>query len=344
MAKVKDSAGESVVEDTLAHAKPWMVGEYGDKRDRLYVPGDGLYLSPHAIGDMERACRKSGVAHGEREYADRYHKAFISEGEIEAWYHLIQANKRLDEAKDRQEQERAKYEATCYEGTDTEDPTKNGCSYNDSRNCFRLDRSQSTVQLSITSGQRYLNGSSVQHHNWVHFEVRSPDGRKIVDVCMTFDQFAAFLVSNMATPCTVDTYWSITDECVRLQEVVKEPDTIHARMEQRLGDRLDDMHERLNAITDELDEQIAAGKAMSKTKLAEIRKALDVYKSHFGSNRDFTVLQAKEEVSSIVEQAAATIAWQHKLSPEELLANPHVQALMETLVKHKALPAPEKTG
>lgn len=345
MAKVKKPTDESVPEDSSSHAKTVHQGKYGDRGDRVYVPGEGFYLSKHAVYDMERDCRKKAEEHGERPFDDkRNHTEFISESEIESWYREIQAVKAMNAAKSKRDEQRAEYEATCYEGTDTQDPTKTGSKIFDKRNNFDLDRSGSTASLTMTSCQpaKYLNGSSVRHGSFVRLAFTSPDGRRLIEVSMTFDQLASLLVSSSHTPCTIEEYWSVTDECVRLQEVVKEPETIHARMAQRLNDRLDDMQTRLDAMTKELDEQIASGKAMSKTKLAELRRDLDVYKVHFGSNRDFTVEQAKEEVSSIVEQAAASIAWQHKLSPEELLGSPHVVALMETLAKHKALPAPEK--
>lgn len=343
MAKQVGNVEDDTPRDTAAHTRTVHQGEYGDKGARVYVPGEGFYLSKHAMHDIEADCRKMSKAHGEREYDDkRYARGFISESEIESWCNEIRTVRAIVDAADKRASKREDYESLCYDGTDTQDPHKGG-TFRDKRNEFDLDRSRSTIHLSMVSSTgRYLNGSAVKHQHYVHLRVESPDGRQLVDVAMTFDQFAAFLVSNMATPCTLDGYWSVTDECVRLQEVVKEPETIHARMEQRMGARLDEMYARLESITDELDSQIESGKAMSKTKLAELRKDLDVYKSHFGSNRDFTVQQAKEEVSSIVEQAAASIAWQHKLSPEELLASPHVVALMDTLVKHKALPAPKQ--
>jgi hypothetical protein len=146
------------------------------------------------------------------------------------------------------------------------------------------------------------------------------------------------------TPCTVDSYWSMTPEMVRLQEVVKQPESVHTRLEQRLGDRLDEMRQRLTGVIQDLDNQIATGKAMSKTALQRLRAEINVYLSHFDSNRNFTVEQAKEEVSSIVEQAAATIAWEHKLDPGELIANPHIQALLGTWLEHRKALAEEKRG
>lgn len=321
--------------DTGIHAKPSLVGEYGKHNDWLIVPGEGLYMSSHAMHDIERDARKQHKARGKDDYSrNNYHTGFIDEAEIELWYKTIQTYKSMQEA---ERETRAEYEANCYPGTDTEDPTKDPTAIRSSRNDFELDRSKSSVHLTMASGQRFLNGSSVAHSNYVRLTVNSPDGRELVEVALTFDQFASMLVSSMETPCTVDTYWSVTDRCVRLQEVVKPPESVGARMRQRLDTRLDDMRTKLQNMEAELDAQIASGKPMTKTKLQELRKAISIYASHYDSNRDFTVLQAQEEVSSIVEQAAASIAWQHRLSSEELAANPHVQALVSSWLQQKTL-------
>lgn len=274
MAKVKESLDEGVHPDTSAHAKGVYTGKYGDRQDRLHVPGEGFYFSEHALHDMERAEGAQAEKRGGRRYDKRYSKAFLSEDAVENLYNQIQVHRSLEAAKDRMEQQRANYESTCYDGTDTEDPTKSDGVIHDKRNAMWIDRSQSTARMSLASGTRYLNGSAVEHQHYVRFTITSPDGRTLVEVAMTFDQLASFLVSNMATPCTVDTYWSVNDQCVRLQEVVHPPETIHTRMEQRLNDRLDEMQKRLCDISTDLDAQIESGKPMSKTRLAELRKSL----------------------------------------------------------------------
>jgi hypothetical protein len=343
MAKEKGQVTPETPRDTLLHASPWHTGKHGDKADRLHVPGEGFYLSKHAKYDLERDAATMAKAHGDnRSTFDLYHQLFISEDQIEAWWRQIEVQRKLQQHADERVAAQKAYEATCYPGTDTEDPTKCTNKIHDKRNEFDLDRSRSAASLTICSGHRYLNGSAVPHQHYVRMSFDSPDGRDLLTVCMTFDQFASFLVSHSSTPCTYDDYWSLNDNCVRLTEVVKEPESINSRMSQRLNDRLDEMRKQVTDLQRQLDEQIASGKAMSKTRLAEIRKALDVFTSHFDSNRDFTIRQAQEEVSSIVEQAAATIAWQHRLSPEELIGNSHVRALVGSwLEARKMLPAPD---
>lgn len=270
--------------------------------DSLYVSGEGFYLSNHKLRDFER--KKEKIQPNDKDY-----KILIDENTILEYAKSI---KKTAEMKSHRE----KYAERCHPGTDTENPETSEFHWQNKSNEFRLDHSQSTILLTTPSGKRFLNGSSVEHSSYVNIKIISPDGRMVCEVAMTFDQFASFLVTNSSTPCTLDAYWDIDKNSIMLQEVVKEPNTISNRMEQHLDNRLSEMEERLNKIQTTLDEQIATGKAMSKTKLQEIQNELTVYKSHFKSNRDFTIQQAKEELASITEQAAIAIAWNHKLNPK----------------------------
>lgn len=324
-----------VVEDSTLHATPTRTGKFGKSADCWLVPGEGLYLSQSAIYDLERDADKMAKGHGGKTYSQwqnrpTYQKGFIAEEDIVGWYHEIETHRKMAGVKDQYVANREAYEQKCYPGTDAIDPTKTDDRTSNNRNAFDIDRSRSSIALSMCQGERYLNGSAVKHRSYVSIRIESPDGRDLVDICMTFDQFASFLVSSSATPCTIDRFWSINEGCVRLKEVVHPPESIQNRMKQRLEDRLADAEARLDAVIATLDEAIDAGKAMSKTKLAEIRKELGIFKGHNSSNRDFTVEQAREEVSSIVERAAATIAWDQKIEPRDLLAHPGVQQLLST--------------
>jgi hypothetical protein len=341
----KEVPGEKPQKDTTRHAQVSVSRTFG-KGDRTLLANEGIFLSKSAMHDVERGC-KDAVERvtGKRPTFDDegYYRGFISEGQIEQWYHNIQADRQMRKAA-KEPLAAEEYAEVCHPGTDTEDPEKSPRSYRRRSDDFNIDRSRSTAQLGMPqSTGSWLNGSGVKHRSFISMQFHSPDGRDLLTVYMTPEQFASFLCSNTTVPCTMDTYWSVTDECVRLREVVKKPDTIHDRMEKRLDGRLDEMKERLEATMAKLNEKIQSGKAMSKTQLAEIVHELEVYQSHFDSNRDFTVLQAREEVSSIVEAAAASIAFEHRIPRDELLANSHVQALVRSLGQHQKQ-LPEKAG
>jgi len=317
--------------DTTNHARISIVGSYGDSRDELYVPGDGIYFSKNAVHDMERQMHDRAKEHKEIHHC---YRQFLSEEAIEEYYHIIQAQKAMTKAaEDSREKQRKEYEASCYDGTDTINPlAQKKAIPNRKQNEFSIDRSKSTISLSIVAGSSWLNGSAVKHNHTVHISITSPDGREICDVMMTFDQFASFLVSNTTTPCTLWRYWSVNDKCVWLSEIVKPPENINDRMEQRLRDRLEEMKTQMETIQSDLNKHILEGKAMNKTKLSELQKQLRWFMEAFDSNRNFTIQQAQEEVSSIVEQAACEIAWQHRLNQNEILANPQVNALAQAWI------------
>lgn len=332
---------ETTPPDTTLHAEAYNVGDINDRTDRLIIPGLGICLSKSAVHDLQRNAAKKLAP---KEYRHEYYDGFISEEQLRAWVRALDKHRSMEEAKDAKDPNHA-HEEFCYPGTDTVDPTKSPHSISKHKNNFDIDRSESSISIHVTSGSRYLNGSSVKHHHYVSIHLSTPDGRRYGEVALTFDQFAAALVSNMGTPCTWDQYWGADKNSVMLKEVVKQPDSIADRMEGRLKDRLDDIEKGFAAIDQKLSEKINAGKHMSKTHVAELQRDLNILRGHLIANRDFTVEQSREEVAGIVEQAAISVAFDHKLTPEQVIANAHMGTLLETLVKHKlrpALPAPDK--
>lgn len=329
---------ESVPQDTTAYAIPWGVGEYSKRGgpDRLLVPGLGVCLSRSAVDDMERDAMKLAEQHGDKSY-NPYYQIVISEERLRQWVETLDkhSNMQAEEAKSQAHD----HERFCYPGTDTQDPTKQDSKYrvNRHRNNYDLDKSESTIRIGVRSGDRHLNGSMVRHQHYIGMEFTTPDGRVYGDISMTFDQFAAALVSNTSTPCTWDDYWGIEQNSIRLKEVVHPPQSIDERMVERLQNRFADIDARFDALKAKLDEKIESGKAMSKTSLVELNRELNLLRSALSANRDFTIEQSREEVTSIVEQAAISVAHNHNLSAEEVVSNSHVGALLETIIKRKHL-------
>jgi len=258
MANVIEDQNQEFIPDTSAHAKPYSVGKYGERRDVLVVPEEGVYLSAHKAHDMERDAQKAYREHNPgSKYDDKsYHKLFISRGQI---LELAAALKANDQMQDAFEKAKADYEATCYEGTDTEDPLKTKTRIDKRRNEFRLDKSRSTIALHCTSSTgTMLNGSAVEHSHFVSIYIKTPDGRTCVEVSMTFDQLAAMLVSNMETPCTLTDYWSVNESNVRLSEVVHPPEDIRSRMQQRLQQATEELSSIAERVTIEIKNRLRA--------------------------------------------------------------------------------------
>lgn len=327
---------EEVPQDSSKHAKPWSIGKYGESGDILLVPGVGVCLSRSAVNDYESEARRIAAKHGIDKFHP-YHQIVICEDDIRKWVATFDKNRSMEQVAEAKRSQVHDHEQHCYPGTDTQDPKLDSSKYkiHKNRNQYDLDKSESTIGIHVASGNRYLNGSMVKHHHYVRIEFNTPDGRRYGEVCLTFDQFASALVSNSSTPCTWDNYWGIEKDSILLREVVHKPQSIDERMAERLNDRLNSINERFDALQAKLDEKIESGKAMSKTNLAEVRRELDLLRSALQENRNFTVEQSREEVTSIVEQAAISIALSNNLSAEEIISNAHMGPLLETIVKRK---------
>jgi len=313
--------------DTTQHATPYLLGSYGEKRDVIYVKGKGIFIGKHRLSNMEHDARKIHAQETGKQWDGPY-SINIPEATILDWAATVKAT---NDMKDLRDERLAQYEAGCHPGTDAENPELRSPIPHRKSNDFWVDRSQSTISIltSHTTGQ-YLNGSLTAHSSYVTIRINSPDGRDICEVAMSFDQLASALVNHMDTPCTLMDYWSINDDCVRLREVVKKPESITKRMNERLEGRLEDADERLTTLINSIQEQIDSGKAMSKTKLIEVLRELDIYRSHHRSAATFTVEQAREEVSSIAEKSAMEVVHQHLGNTGNL---PGIRMILETIAQ-----------
>ena len=184
-------------------------------------------------------------------------------------------------------------------------------------NHFKLDRSESSISIGVSSSTgTWLNASPIQHTSLIRIEIQGPNGRNLVCVDMSLDQFASALVSNSHTPCTVSSYWSVNDDNVRLQERVKPPESVTERMRQRLADSFSDNDEIAKKIQSLLESAGTKGK-MGKKDIEELSNEFSRYVSHRQGNASFVVEQALEETAAIVETAAAHIALSHNIPIED---------------------------
>lgn len=305
-----------------------IVGDNNEKKDVLYVPGDGLFLS-HAAA---RKLHNSSESYFKSLDRKNNYELFISEFQLQHWLSVHETYNKL--VKDSRIAESEEYASKCYPGTDTIDPLKSESKTDRNRNCGEVDRSCSSILLSVVSTNgRYLNGSMVGHDRYVKITINSPDRRDLVEVAMSYDQFASFLFSNSHVPCTIDSFWSINDRCVRLREVVKVPDSISDRMAQRMDDRLVESESLVDDLLVMLDEQFTAGKSLSKTKISDVLSRLKILKRNMRSNRDFTIHQAKEEVASIIEQAVVTISRDNNVNANDVVNSISVASVLSAFDK-----------
>lgn len=277
-----------VVHDSCDHASVDLTVH--EDASVFYKPDVGVVIRERAADRFKSSAVKAG-----------FHKddMVIDEATIKRWYAAITTHSGMVDAS---VEKRRAYEATCQEGTDAQAPSPT------SANIFADGRSRSTICLSVVSGRRYLNGSPTLHHNYVAIRITSPDGRELVDVNMTFDQFSSFLLSGREVSCTVNHYWSINDLCTALREVVVEPAPISEKLDKCLEAQYAESDRNLNGILDSLREIVSAGKSLPKTKIAELIKGLEIYRGNAECNHRFIMERAREEVSKMLEQALCAIA------------------------------------
>lgn len=303
------------------------------KHDLNYHPGKGFTYSDHRGYDWSKAGRDAGLD-------DKLSARFIPEGEIVRMAAEAAAHRGMFEARDmflvgvRERSQR-------HPGFDTLDAGKSGM--HSGSDDHKIDRSESTVHLSIMRGDTWLNASQVKHSSTVAMRVNGPDGRQLCAVQMSFDQFAAFLTSQGMVPCTVTDYWSINDANVRMHERVRPVDTVGDRLGRRIGARVDEQFKDILEVAAQLTAAAEAGKPVNKTVAARMAADLARAASHTRENLIFAADQAQEEVAGVVEQAAVHMSLSFGVNLDLLRSQP----MMATLgVQQPLLPAPsdEPTG
>lgn len=290
-------------EDTFEHAK---ISGNGDEQ----VDKKGVSLSKHRVYEYQRNADGDAAlripADSILEWAENLRKLGLT----------------------REEKRGRSRPEVCYEGTDTIDGEHS--EFREKRNHFDLDKSKSTVLITVAnSNDTWLNGSAIPHRKFIRISLKLPDGRYYGSFEMSFDQFATALVLPTETPCTWDRYMDVNEHNVWMSEVVNPPQPIKERMADRLVSQLDDVDNKFEEAMTKLREQIDTGKAMSKTKLIDLLRDLEIVKCHADSNRDFVVDQALEETAKIVEGAAITIAMEHGIRPKQISEGRVVKSLLE---------------
>lgn len=301
--------------------------DWGHDHDLEYHPGLGFTWSSHRAQDWEYSAAAKKLPEAKR-------SRFIPEQVVLGMVDEVRIRRGMEKSKARflaRELERAEEQ---HPGFDTVDQSKTCTGLHRVSDDGHIDRSRSTIHMGITSGKAWLNGSAVQHTRYIHIEVTGPDGRELVDINMTMEQFASFLVSQGQTPCTLSSYWSVNDENIRLRERVRPPQTAQDRLRKRIQHRVDEQV----AHAKEVLAALSTGKPLSPTKQAQLAGDIRRVVDHITENAAFTLHQAEEEVAGIVESAAATLSLSYGIPLGEIRAHPMVSSLGSAGL----LPAPEQ--
>lgn len=304
-----------------------------DDGDIRYQPGDGYFISTLKLSDKEFRVKPKFKGWRGKEWSGQ----FLPERMILHMAKEIEAYQKLHAAAEQYRTGLHDRLTKNHPHTDAAD-AKNDRLHNQSDD-FALDRSQSYIYVGTTQGtDQWLNGSAVPHSRCVTVQIGSPDGRELVRIYLTMDQFAAALVSHSHVPCTVVSYWSRGVDSVWLSERVRIPPSLTERMESRLRGRFDEKFKWMKEVIATIKANVEAGKPMGKTAQAEIVNKLETAVGHLmDGTADFTVGQSLEEVSAIVEQAAIHLCQTYGLTKEQIEQSPVVGAI----VSRPALPAPK---
>jgi len=292
-----------------------------------YIPGDGFLVSNGGFsfkskGTIYKEKRDAIQAKAPSAFGRMPDEGtYLSEEEVLEFAAAIKAHRKMTGAKSEKDAWFEEVRAKCHPGTDAIDSAKDGLHSQSDE--FSVDRSRSTLRIGITTaggprGGVALNGSKVLHSSFVALDVTGPDGRRLCRVEMSPEQFAAALFGNSHTPCTLNSYWSLTDDSVRLRERVRPPSSIRKRMEKRLKHRLSEQAEALKEVANEMYTRAATGKAAGKTLQREWAEKIARACEYSSANSAFTIQQAHEEISSVMESAAIQFLAQQGIASEQL--------------------------
>ncbi len=303
--------------------------------DLVYEPGDGFFIGGTETFTMHERKKKPMPKWFDGKKG-AYGMSYMSEeavlamaAEINAARGMIAQTERYLERADERRRE-------CHAGTDCKSGAKD--SFHRVDDDHNVDCSRSTIHIGRASGHTILNGSAVQHQHYVRMQISGPDGHDLVEIALSFEQFAAALTGNGEVPCTVTSYWSRNNDNVRLREIVRETPSIRKRLVARMNHRQEEQLAVMSQIVKELRETAAAGKSLSKKKIDTLAADVERASHLFGENAQYAVEQGVEEISAIVESAAIHLGQTYGVTPAMLQHTPEIGGALRELSN---LPAPK---
>jgi len=318
--------GGDRIPDTHDHADVVLTARQPGCGETYYIPGDGFLISHGGFSK-----RSKGTVYKERVAAIRKERGdtekrrlpqdgtYLSEAEILEYAATIHTHRKMTKNKGAKERIFEDARSKLHPGTDAVDSSKDG--FHRESDAYDIDKSRSTLFVGLSSvGPRgmLLNGSKVYHRSVVTITVCGPDGRRICEAMMSPEQFASALFGNSHTPCTLSRYWSLSEDSVLLAERVREPVSIRKRMEKRLKHRLKEQADALRKVAAEMVAQADSGKPARKTLLHDFAERVARATEYTASNVAFTIDQAQEEISGIMESAAIQFLGQQALDQQTL--------------------------
>lgn len=203
----------------------------------------------------------------------------------------------------------------------------------------RLNRNKNVSKVVMTMSQSsgsWLNGAMMPQQHYVSMMIKDPEGKKVVTMNLTFEQVTRMLMYNGEVECTLSSYRSMTGEIIK--EEVEQPQTIHSRMKERLGESRKNIKARIDDLYKDVYAAVNAGTA-GKKKLEALLIDIRIIKSHFSSNDDFVLQQSEEELGTMQTQAACQLGFflkkQHGLEIDQKVLQKLLPVTDELLLTDK---------
>lgn len=157
--------------------------------------------------------------------------------------------------------------------------------------------SQAFLRLHTQSRPRPLVGCNTLQHTLVEMEINDPDGRRILEMTMSTDQFLRLMIGNTHVDCTLTSYPKNRGDFV--EEVAPMPQTHREDVRERLAEMEEKDNERMTGIIENLRAMVNGHIKPNKTALDELLKQMEVVCEYRTNNTQYVVQQAEEAVSAI---------------------------------------------
>jgi len=169
-----------------------------------------------------------------------------------------------------------------------------------------MEKSRSSVCMTLTSGSAWLNGCLQPQHYYVTIDITDPEGKSLARVALSYEQAAKMLLYNGHVECTLQRYRDATGKTA--VEKVEPPENVHKRMKRRLSETHKALLERIEDVRLSLHDMVNGDKKANKTTILNLLQEMDTIQNHFLENQSFILQQSEEELSSMQNNAAGQLS------------------------------------
>lgn len=161
-----------------------------------------------------------------------------------------------------------------------------------------MKESKSKIRISMITGERLLNDCLTPQSQWVELQIEIAH-KRYVEVAMSMSQFASMLSSNMSTSCTINRMFDHNGNVI--EDKPEKPKEVSERLSDNLKKNDEGIDKRMSDLESDIYELVNS-KSISKKKLKEALSDLQTIRSHYKSNKEYYMKEAKAEIEKISEE------------------------------------------